>query len=58
MVAPVSSVAGFVPALDRIALEARLGIGNLEFDEHLRLETDELIARIQQRDFVVLLEPL
>ena len=46
MVAPLSSD------------EARLGIGNLEFDEHLRLETDELIARIQQRDFVVLLEPL
>ena len=49
---------GFRAALDRLSGEARLGIGNLEFDEHLRLETDELIARIQQRDFVVLLEPL
>ena len=40
MVAPSFERCGFGAALDRIALEARLGIGNLEFDEHLRLETD------------------
>ena len=43
MVAPVSSVAGFVPPWTV---------------SPLKLEADELIARIQQRDFVVLLEPL
>ena len=44
-------------ALHRVALEARLGFGNSELDEHHGLDADELVTSILQRDLVVLLEP-
>ncbi len=41
-----------------VTLEARFGSSNLKLHEHLRLNADELFARIQQRCVVVFLQPL
>ena len=41
-----------------VALEARLGLGDLKLDEHLRLDADQLVAGVQQRCLVVFLQPL
>ena len=45
-------------ALDRVALEARVGLRDLDLDEHGRRHAEELIVSVEQRGVVVLDEPL
>ena len=45
-------------ALDRVALETGLGLGDLEFDEHRRGDADELLAGILKLADIAFLEPL
>lgn len=56
--APVSERSRLGAALNSIALEARVGLGDFELDEHLRLAANQFAVSILQRNGVVFLKPL